>query len=257
MTLQSFDFDTEFALLDVGATGEFITRGGLRPGVLAYRADGAVQALTLDVEPGASPAPAVDGARRFLRDGDHAAYAFVGELTRVKEAYHVAAEVDQRSRGSNYLGVALCSRGRWRTLLYPIRLAGDRMSLASPLEGSTPPEWCPIGDIWANPFVADDLVRFAPPNRAVPPGTPLWQTIVDLTKLRIVADPANAQDYQVFLDDLRTGVFLVAGRSPDDLNRVILKPRTVFNPIGSLEAPAAKLLLVSASVQSGPEGRIA
>ena len=107
MTLHAFDFDTEFALLDVGATGEFITRSGLRPGVLAYRPDGGVQSLSLDVHPGADAEPAVDCARRWLRDGDHAAYAFVGELTRSKAAYSLACDVDQRPRGANYLGIAL------------------------------------------------------------------------------------------------------------------------------------------------------
>lgn len=107
-------------------------------------------------------------------------------------------------------------------------------------------DWCPIGDVWRNPFCVGDTVKFRARERAVDPAGPLWQAVVELTRLRIHEDQAGADEYMAFLDDLRTGVFVVAGRSREDAGRVLLRPRTVFNPVGTLNVEAGRVMLADA-----------
>jgi hypothetical protein len=61
--------------------------------------------------------------------------------------------------------------------------------------------------------------------------------------MRIHDDQRNAEDYMAFLDDLRNGIFVVHGRPVDDPGRVLLKPRTVFNPLGMLNVDASRIIL--------------
>ena len=46
-----------------------------------------------------------------------------------------------------------------------------------------------------------------------------------------------------FLDDLRNGIFVVAGRPNNNLAQVMLRPRTHFNPLGTLHIDADRLIL--------------
>ena len=134
--------------------------------------------------------------------------------------------------------------GAARGLLYPIRKSAGALSFGAPTvtdEATT--DWCPLGNVWANPFCLGDVVRFKPRERAVDPSSALWRSIVELTRMRIHEDQDNADEYMGFLDDLRNGVFVVSGRPPRDPLGVQLRPRTVFNPLGTLTVPAGRLML--------------
>jgi hypothetical protein len=100
-----------------------------------------------------------------------------------------------------------------------------------------------MGDIWANPFCQGDLARFLPRERAVDPASPLWTAIVELTRMRIHEDQPNAEEYMAFLDDLRNGVFTVVGRPERDPLAVLLRPRTSFNPLGTITVAASRILM--------------
>jgi hypothetical protein len=145
-----------------------------------------------------------------------------------------------------------------RGALYPIRDGPTGRTLGVPtITDSDTTDWCPIGDVWSNPFCAGDTVRFKPPERAVDPSSPLWKAMVDLTKLRVQTDHYRSQEYMLFLDDLRNGVFTVAGRSPTDPMVVALKPRTTYNPLGYLIVHASKLALTEGDeAQSGAGGSL-
>lgn len=242
-----FNFESEFSLLDIGATSSFLRSGTVRPTILAFGARG-VESVALCWDPNNGIERAFEEARRYVRDQDPAAYAAIfhtslngGELT-----YHQPC--DERPAVNEYLMVGLYSQdGDARVVSYPIRRAQDpgrRISMGMPVvTDSESAEWRPLGDLWANPFCTGDTVRFRARDRAVDPSTSLWHTIVDLTRMRIQDDPAGADEYMAFLDDLRNSVFMVVGRPLKHPGRVILKPRTQFNPLGTITVDAERLVL--------------
>ena len=244
MSAPQFPFETEFTLLDVGATGALVRTGGVRPSVVAYHADRGPESAILEWPADAGPGEAFEEARRWLRTVGPVAYAFVGVLRHNADGTVFASAGEKPGDGS-LLGLALrAAQGEVRGALYPIKEGPKGRSLGVPtITDSDTTDWCPIGDVWANPFCAGDTVQFRPPERAVDPSSPLWKAMVELTKLRVQTDLYKSQEYMLFLDDLRNGVFTVAGRSPTDPMVVALKPRTTYNPLGYLIVHASKLAL--------------
>jgi len=248
---REFSFDTEFTLLDVGATGALVRSGSVRPSVLAYDGHGGVDAVVLEWSEEAGPEEAFEAARRWLRQAEPIAYGFVVLFTR-EEGKPVYLRASDRPGEGSVLGLCLYSNdGAVRGALYPVRRGPTGSTLGVPtITDSETSDWCPIGDIWANPFCVGDIVSFRPPERAVDPESPLWKAIVDLTKLRVQTDRYKSREYMLFLDDLRNGVFAVAGRSAADPMQVALKPRTTYNPLGYIVVEASKLLLISRQERS-------
>ena len=148
---------------------------------------------------------------------------------------------------NDFLSLAMFAQdGNTRAASYPIRRANGKLSLGMPtVTDAETTDWRPLGDIWANPFCVGDLVRFRPLERAVEPESQLWKSIVELTRLRIHDDQPNADEYMGFLDDLRNGIFVVSGRAPGQPDRVFLRPRSNFNPLGTLNIEAHRLALES------------
>ena len=254
MAEEEFDFESEFALLDIGATSSMLRTGAIRPTVLAFSAAAGVEAIALDwsdSKDAAGVSRAFEEARRYARDMEPVAYAFISHLTLNGQmlVYHLPGSVP--SPANEFLGLAMAAEdGSARGILYPVRRAGasgaggEVISFGMPtVTDSEAIEWCPIGDLWGNPFCVGDQARFRPRERAVDPTTPLWQAIVELTRLRMHEDRAQSEEYMSFLDDLRNGVFQVVGRPNDDPSRVLLRPRTAFNPLGTLNVEASRLLL--------------
>jgi hypothetical protein len=243
---EEFNFEAEFALLDIGATSSMLRAGSVRPTVLAFTSSAGVEAIALDwTEESGGPARAFEEARRFIRDLQPVAYALIAHLTRNGRSitYHLPDETV--GPPNEFLTLAMFAEdGNARGVMYPVRRTLGTVSFGMPaVTDGEMTDWCPLGDLWGNPYCTGDTVRFLPRERAVEPGTPLWQTVVELTRLRIHEDQANADEYMAFLDDLRNGVFVVAGRPADDLDRVLLRPRTVFNPLGTLNVEASRLTL--------------
>lgn len=255
MPSPQFAFDTEFTLLDVGATGAVIRSGGVRPSVIAYDADGGVDTVVLEWANDAEVREVFEETRRWLRDRTPVAYAVVALLRR-RDGGIVFLRGDERGADGDLLGLCLCaSDGQVRGVLYPIRRGPTGSMLGAPAQGDRDnADWCPIGDIWSNPFCVGDIVAFRPPDRPVDPETPLWKAIVELTKLRVQTDRFRSQEYMLFLDDLRNGIFSVVGRSPVDPMQVALKPRTVYNPLGYLVVHASKLRLIEGRSPAPEEG---
>ncbi|MGC8667406.1 MAG: hypothetical protein ACP5VE_04725 [Chthonomonadales bacterium] len=245
-----FDFEGEFSLLDIGATSSLLKTGSVRPTVLAYTQNMGVEAVSLRWNDDTTVAEALEQARRYLRELQPLAYGIIAHISRQKGAliYH-QPEVSAPPGSNDFLAIALFARGGIaRAVTYPIRRNLDRIALGMPsVTDADTTDWMPLGDLWNNPFCAGDLVRFRLHDRPVDPSSPLWQKVVDLTRLRIQEDQPNADDYMAFLDDLRNGIFRVAGRSDGHPNRVLLRPRTVFNPLGTLTVEASRLTLMEAS----------
>ncbi|MCC6731185.1 MAG: hypothetical protein IT208_17810 [Chthonomonadales bacterium] len=244
-----FDFDAEWSLLDVGATSSVLRSGTIRPTVLAFSASAGVEAVALDWAPEDGPEAAFEEARRYVRDLDAVAHAVLGIVTIADRTVRFTAPEEDTGAAARYLAIALQERdGGQRCCLYPVRRSAGRLSLGTPTlaEGENS-DWAPLGDVWSNPFCRGDRVKFRPREHAVEPGTPLWQAIVDLTRMRIHDDQECAEEYMSFLDDLRNGVFLVEGRPADRPEQVRLRPRTVFNPLGIVRAEASRLTLVEGS----------
>lgn len=255
MSSPDFAFDTEFTLLDVGATGALVRSGGVRPCVLAYLEQAGPESAVLEWPEDAGPEHAFEEARRWLRGLRPVAYAFVAAMCRNGEET-VYLRGNEKVREGAQLGLALfTSTGAIRGSLYPVRQGptGHTLGVPTPTDADSA-DWCPIGDVWSNPFCLGDTVRFLPPARAVEPDSPLWKAMVDLTKLRVQTDRYKSQEYMLFLDDLRNGLFVVAGRSTSDPMMVALKPRTTYNPLGYLVAHASKLALVEAEETSSEGG---
>ncbi|NUQ70706.1 MAG: hypothetical protein HUU17_07780 [Chthonomonadales bacterium] len=246
MSASQFAFDTEFTLLDVGATGALVRSGGVRPAVLAYHSDGSPECVVLEWPEGAGAADAVEAARRWLRERRPLAYGFVSAFTRADGAVHLIRSGDRPGDGA-VLGLVLRSvDGAVQEALYPIRIGLSGATLGVPISASSASvEWCPIGDIWTNPFCIGDTVRFRPPERAVDPSSALWKSVVELTKLRVQSDLYKSSEYMLFLEDLRNGLFTVAARAAHDPMEVVLRTRTVYNPLGFLVAHASKLVLAN------------
>ncbi len=255
MSSPQFAFETEFALLDVGATGALVRSGGVRPSVLAYDAQGGVDSAVLEWPETDAPSEAFEEARRWLRGLKPVAYAFVAILRR-EESGIVYLRSGEKAGEGCMLGICLqVSDGTVGGALYPIKNSAGGATLGVPTHtDSESTDWCPIGDIWSNPFCIGDLVSLRPPERAVDPESPLWRAIVDLTKLRVQTDRYRSQEYMLFLDDLRNGIFMVAGRSAVNPVQVALKPRTTYNPIGYLVVPASKLMLFDGQDRPGSVG---
>ncbi len=245
MADQEFNFDAEFALLDIGATSSMLRAGCVRPTVLVFTEAAGVEAIALDWNEESGPGPAFEDARRYARDLQPSAYALIAHITRngaVLE-YHLPGAAP--SPANEFLSVAMfAADGSVRGVLYPVRRSGSSLSFGMPavMDAATI-DWCPIGDIWANPFCVGDSVRFLPRERAVDPASPLWTSIVELTRLRIHEDQPNSEEYMAFLDDLRNGVFLVTGRPAHDLQSVHLRPHTNFNPLGTITVAASRILM--------------
>lgn len=255
----TFDFESEFALLDVGATSSLLRVGTVRPIVLAFTPNGGVESVALrwdaadDSESENGVQAAWEEARRFVRDLEPVAYAFIAHVSRRGSALHYhlpdpkisAARAPVSALPNEHLAVAMFAQdGTARGMLYPIRRTGTQISFGMPaVTDAESTDWSPLGDLWSNPFCLGDLAQFRPRERAVDPSTPLWQAIVELTRMRLHEDQANADEYMSFLDDLRNGLFRVSGRPADVPTQVILRPRTSFNPLGTLTVEADRLLL--------------
>lgn len=246
MADELFDFETEFALLDVGATTSFLRSRSLRPTVVGFNSATGIESVALEWPDGVSYAAPFEEARRYLRDMGSVAYAVVAMAQR--DGGHLRYISQERALGEPAtLAISMfAGPGTARSAVYPVRHSGGTSALGVPIVADGDEvEWPPIGDLWSNPFCAGDLVRFKPRERAIEPTTPLWTRLVDLTRMRIQADQPRANDYLMFLDDLRNGIFVVDGRSNDAPDCVLLRPRTVFNPIGVLEILASRLDLLS------------
>ncbi|MEP6755821.1 MAG: hypothetical protein ABJA67_09995 [Chthonomonadales bacterium] len=251
MAEYEFNFEAEYSLLDIGATSTMMRTGRLRPTLFAFTEASGVQSIGLDWSgPSGDPRQAVrafEEARRHARDLHPVAYAVIAHLTRHPDASHtIHLPNDEPPIGNEYLGVSMyASDGTGRSVIYPVRHSAGKVSFGMPLvEDGAVSDWCPVGDLWANPYCAEDVVRFRPRERAVDPSSPLWHSIVELTRLRMHEDPDNADEYMSYLDDLRNGLFVVAGRDGKELKQVHLRSRTNFNPIGLLRVDADRLLLV-------------
>jgi len=242
---QEFNFEAEFALLDIGATSSMLRAGCIRPSVLVFTESAGVEAIALDWTDEESRLRALEDARRYARSVGPAAYALIAHVTRngTAVAYHLPGAT--ASPANEFLAVAMFAvDGASRGVLYPLRRSVETLSFGMPTvvdAGSI--DWCPLGDIWANPYCSGDLVRFLPRERAVDPSSPLWTAIVELTRMRIHDDQPNAEEYMAFLDDLRNGLFIVAGRHPHDPHAVLLKPRTIYNPLGTITVAASRILM--------------
>ena len=246
MTQPVFDFEAEFSLLDIGATSSLLRTGTVRPTVMAFSESAGVEAVSLEWDDEEGIPRAFEEARRYVRDLEPAGYAVVAHVTRnnAEITYHLPT--DRPSVPANdFLALAMFSReGASRAATYPIRRMAGKISLAMPtVTDARLCDWHPIGDLWSNPFCAGDLVRFKPGERPVDPASPLWKLMVELTRMRIQDDQDHADEYMSFLDDLRNGVFVVAGRSPRDPEMVVLKPRTEFNPLGAVTVRSRSLVL--------------
>jgi hypothetical protein len=246
---EEFNFEAEFALLDIGATSSMLRTGSVRPTVLAFSPTAGVEAIALDWEEGGAPR-AFEEARRYARDLQATAYALIAHITKNGQIliYHLPGAAP--SPANEFLGIALfADDGEARGVLYPVRRAGGALSFGMPtVTDAETTDWCPLGDLWGNPFCVGDTVRFLPRERAVDPTTPLWRAIVELTRLRIHEDQPRADEYMAFLDDLRNGIFAVVGRPDDVPDRVLLRPRTHFNPLGTLDVEASRLIMADRAV---------
>jgi len=249
-----FIFETEFTLLDVGATGALIRSGGIRPTVVAYTEAAGAESVVLDWPDAGDPLPAFEDARRWLRSLDPVAYAMVALIEREGPETRFLSGAEEPSDTSYLSACMFTADNQVRGMLYPIRRGADGLSLGMPtVTEAEDTDWSPVGDVWANPFCTDDIVRMKPRERALDPASALWKAIIELTKMRIQTDQYRSQDYMAFLDDLRNGVFRVAGRPVANGLIVTLRPRTAYNPIGHLTVEASKLILIGCDDQ--PLGR--
>lgn len=245
MADETFNFEAEFSLLDIGATSSLLRAGCLRPSVLLYGEATGVDAITLDWDETTGAESAFEDARRHVRDRQPTAYAMVAHSARSNGEMLYRRTDHGPAQTGDLLAIAMFAEdGSARGLLYPIRRTGAAISYGSPtITDEKTTDWCPLGNVWANPFCLGDTVRYKPRERAVDPTSALWRAIVELTRMRIHEDQTNSDEYMSFLDDLRNGIFVVAGRPQNDPLSVMLRPRTVFNPLGTLITPAAALLL--------------
>jgi hypothetical protein len=240
-----FVFETEFTLLDVGATGALIRSGGIRPTVIAYTRGSEAESVVLDWRTPEECTEAYEEARRWLRALDPVAYATAALIERQEDVVRHYGPQDRPEDGCLLALALLSADGMVRGMLYPVQRGADGITLGRPTTTeSEDTDWCPIGDIWANPFCVGDVVRLKPRERAMDPSSALWKSIIDLTKMRIQNDETRSPDYMAFLDDLRNGVFSVAGRPANNSLKVLLKPRTIYNPLGFLTLDASRLTLI-------------
>lgn len=248
-----FDFEGEFAMLDIGVTSTLIRSGTVRPTVIAYASSADMESVVLDWSGAEGVSGAFEEARRFLREREPAAYAVVAEIAVENGQPRFLLPHEAPPLAGDYLALTMTADdGFGRGLRYPVSRTGGKPAFGMPIvTDGLSTDWCPIGDVWRNPFCVGDVVRFHVRDRVVDPTTPLWQTIVELTRLRIHEDQPNAEEYMSFLDDLRNGIFVVAGRPSADSGAVHLRPRTVFNPLGTLTVEASRLTLVE-----GPEADV-
>jgi hypothetical protein len=246
---QEFNFEAEYALLDIGATSSMLRAGCVRPTVLVFSHSAGVEAIALDWTDDATRERAFEDARRYARSVESAAYALIAHITRNGASIQYHLPGSSPSPANEFLSVAMiASDGSERGVLYPIRRGGSSIAFGMPTVVDTGEiDWCPLGDIWANPFCVGDTVRFLPRERAVDPASPLWKAIVELTRMRIHEDQPNAEEYMAFLDDLRNGIFTVVARSPRDPLSVHLRPRTAFNPLGALTVDCARIVMAEPS----------
>jgi hypothetical protein len=241
-----FNFEAEFSLLDIGATSSLIRTGSVRPTVLAFTDAAGVEAVTLDWDDDTGIPRAFEEARRYVRDADAIAYAAIAHIEKNNgtTTFQLPGSTPP-PMVNDFLALAMrSSDGSSRSVTYPIRRIQTKLSLGMPsVSDVESTDWQPLGNLWTNPFCAGDVARFKHRERAVDPGTPLWTAIVELTRMRIQDDQANADEYMSFLDDLRNGVFIVVGRPDGDPDLVQLRPRTSFNPLGTLTVEASRLVL--------------
>ena len=246
MAQPAFDFEAEFSLLDIGATSSLLRTGTVRPTVMAFSQSAGVEAVSLEWEKDEGIPRAFEEARRYVRDLEPVGYAVVAHIARNNGiiSYHLPSS-QETIRANDLLALAMYSRdGGSRAATYPVRRVEGKISLAMPtVTDGRVCDWHPVGDLWANPFCIGDTVRFKPGDRPVDPGSHLWKTMVELTRMRVQNDQDHADEYMAFLDDLRNGIFVVAARAARDPEMVVVKPRTDFNPLGAVTVPAKSLLL--------------
>lgn len=245
MSDQEFSFEAEFALLDVGATSSLLRTGAVRPTVLVFTREAGVESIALDWNESHSVERAFEEARRFARDWRTVAYALIVHYVREHGKVEYILPGEHATIGFEFLGLAMFDdTGNARGVSYPIRRTGGKITFGMPIvTDAETTDWCPIGDIWGNPFCAGDTVKFRARETAVEPNSPLWNAVVELTRMRMHDDQKQADEYITFLDDLRNGIFLVHGRPAADPGRVLIKSRTTFNPLGILSVEASRVLL--------------
>lgn len=245
MSDQEFSFEAEFALLDVGATSSMLRTGAVRPTVVVFTRDAGLTSIALDWNETQTVERAFEEARRFARDWRTVSYALIVHYARDHGHVEYILPGEHAPIGFEFLGLAMFDEaGNARGVSYPVRRTGGKLSFGMPIvTDAETTDWCPIGDIWGNPFCAGDTVKFRSRERAVDPSSPLWQAIVELTRMRIHDDQSQADEYMSFLDDLRNGIFVVHSRPAADPGRVLLRPRTTYNPLGMLNVEASRILL--------------
>ncbi len=249
---QEFNFEGEFALLDIGATSSLLKAGNIRPTVLAFTATAGVDAVALEWDSNDGIQAAFEEARRFVRDKRAVAYAVISQAAQTADRLVFRSPATMCPDDNEVLAIAMfADDGNGRGLCYPVRRGEHRVTFGMPtVTDADTTEWCPVGDPWGNPFCIGDLVQFRRGDRAVDPSTQLWRTIVELTRLRIHEDQDASEEYMAFLDDLRNGIFVVSGRPMGASRQVQLRPRTCYNPLGTLTVDASRLQLA----QTGADG---
>lgn len=256
MADQEFNFEGEFALLDIGATSSLLKAGSIRPTVLAFTASAGVDAVALEWDAEDGILAAFEEARRFVRDRRAVAYAVISQAAQVADRIVFRTPQTLRPDDNEVLAIAMfADDGNGRGLCYPVKRQDQKVTFGMPtVTDAETTEWCPVGDPWNNPFCIGDVVQFRRGERAVDPATQLWRTIVELTRLRIHEDQGASDEYMAFLDDLRNGIFVVAGRPAGGPRQVQLRPRTCYNPLGTLTVDAARLQLAHSGAEAAQAG---
>lgn len=245
-----FQFEEAFADLEIGATSSFLKTGALRSTIIAISEEGVYQPIVLDFGAASNPGEVFEEARRYLIRSHHPiAYGFISQAWSYgMDQPTISFIYDDRQKLQNEIIILVlwAQSGESRGMAFPVRRKGETISFDRPWKPEYGPViLCPIGDIWRNPLCVGDLVRTRPGmRRLVEPGTELWETLIALIRLRIHGDQPHASEYQRCLDDIRNSIYIVHGRDRFHPGRLILRPRTLFNPLGFMVGEADSLILL-------------